>query len=511
MRAIPLLSFMFALVSVLAGCVAPASKTGLAALNQMTPGGVPTFTSSQVSPGGFEPRMAVGPNDTRWVSTQSPSRTEVVYRSPDGLTWNKTPADPVVNGPCCDNEITVTPSGRVLTSIIGGTLGTTNLDVQWSDDGGKTWTPSKGNALADQDRQWLAVGPKDPSTGQYVVYMLWHNLLSGTADHEMFVSTSKDGGKTFGAPIPVTPPGSPAWVDLQCADSGGPSNIFTNAKTGQVYAVFGTRSSPAGGCGASVTGPFEINVVAATRVWVATSKDEGMTWTDSLAVDDSSAGNIVGMQVNSGTIDDMGNVYVTYPESPKPYPDYDGAAVKYVWAAGDLAHWSKPTTIEPAIGGGAQPGTGHILAHMAAGDPGKLAFFYLTGDGNGTKALWYPTVAVTYDGMDAMPNFTYMRVSPIPAWQGTASGLMGVCNPLGPQPFPVSDVNAALNGVRCPRSSDVLGQAIDSTCHPMFVWYDDTHLDQKLGGTYVTEETGGPTLCSGNETVASHTPPSPAS
>jgi BNR repeat-like domain len=457
----------------------------------------PSFTSVQISPGGFEPRIAVGPDGTRWDSTQdvNPSGTtdligggaEVVYASRDGgITWQRTPADPQVSNPCCDNEIAVSPTGRVLTSVID--FSTININIQYSDDGGKTWTQSNGNSAADQDREWLAVGTKDPITGMNDVYMLWHNLASGAADHEMMVSTSRDNGATFGPPVPITTPGSQAWLDLQCADSGGPSNIFTNPTTGQVYAVFGTRSSALGGCGASVTGPFEINIVAATRTWVATSSDQGVTWNDSLAVDDTASGQIVGMQVNAGTVDNAGNVYLVYPESPNAYPNYDGAAVKYREAPPDLSTWSAPVTVSAA----GLPG--HILTHIAACDPGKLAFFYLTGQGTGENALWYPTVAETQDGV----NFTEQQVSTIPAWKGSATSLMGVCNPFGSRLSQAGVLDGAANGLVCGRSSDVLGQAIDAQCNPMFTWADDTSATTvDKAGTYVVTQTGGPSLCAG--------------
>ena len=468
----------------------------------------PAFTTVRVSPGGFEPRIAIGPDGTRWVSTQDVnssgstdilgSGAEVVYSSKDGLTWTRTSSDPQVTNPCCDNEIAISPTGRVLTSVID--FSTININIQYSDDGGKTWTESKGNSAADQDREWLAVGGKDPVTGMNDVYMLWHNLASGAADHEMMVSTSRDNGATFGPPVPIATPNSPAWLDLQCADSGGPSNIFTNPKTGQVYAVFGTRSSALGGCGASVTGPFEINIVAATRVWVATSTDQGLTWSDSLATDDSTSGQIVGMQVNAGTVDDQGNVYLVYPESPNAYPDYNGAAVRYRWAPADLSKWSAPITV--AASGGA----GHILTQIAAGDPGKLSFFYLTGSGSGANAQWYPTVAQTYDGLDATPSVTEQRVSPVPAWKGTASALMGVCDPFGNVPGPLSGLNGGTNGLVCGRSSDVLGQAIDASGYPTFTWEDDASAAGAAAGTYITEQTAGPSLVAA---PASNTPEAP--
>ena len=127
-----------------------------------------------------------------------------------------------------------------------------------------------------------------------------HNLASGVLSHNMWVATSTDNGATFGPYVPITLPGQQAYEDLACADSGGPSNLFVNPRTGRVYAVFGTRSSTvaaSGGCGASGTGSFEINVVAATRVWVASAAAldtaDATKWTQSLAVDDDAAGNIV--------------------------------------------------------------------------------------------------------------------------------------------------------------------------------------------------------------------------
>ncbi|MHB8571746.1 MAG: sialidase family protein [Candidatus Dormibacteria bacterium] len=473
------------------------------ALTGAGPGGqaatAPPFTTTLIDPGGFEPRIAAAPGGRLWVGTQdagtvgavnvgSGAGHEAVLSSGDsGVTWRRTPSAPVPSqSPCCDNDIIVTRTGRVIASIID--LTAADFDVQYTDDGGETWHPSSGVKYGDQDREWLAAGPDDPTTHLPTVYMLWHNLASGAADHEMFVSTSHDNGATFGTPVPTTPAGSPAWLDLQCADSGGPSNIFTNPRTGDVYAVFGTRSSQLGGCGASALGAFEINIVAATRVWVARSTDGGATWTDSLAVDDSQAGNIVGMQVNAGAIDNAGNVYVVYPESPNPYPNYDGAAVRYRHAPADLSSWSAPVTVAPA------GGPGHILTYMVAGDPGKLGFFYLAGSAQPSGApIWYAVSALTLDGLDAAPAITEVPLSDVPTWQGTASNLMGICNPVGGSQAPPFDlVNGAANN-QCPRSSDVLGMTLDQNCHFSDVWYASSLAAQRQG-TYVSTQSGGPAL-----------------
>ena len=51
------------------------------------------------------------------------------------------------------------------------------------------------------------------------------------------------------------------------------------------------------------------------------------------------------MQLAPGAIDTKGNVYVFYPESPHAYPNYDGAAMRYVVAPPNLSKWSKPVTV----------------------------------------------------------------------------------------------------------------------------------------------------------------------
>jgi LPXTG-motif cell wall-anchored protein len=309
--------------------------------------------------------------------------------------------------------------------------------------------------------------------------------------------------------VPTTIPGDQAWLDLQCADSGGPSNLLVNQKTGQIYAVFGTRSSAAGGCGASVTGSFEINVVAATRVWVATATPDSATqpggWSQSLAVDDNATGQIVGMQLAPGALDNAGNIYVFYPESPKAYPDYDGAALKYVHAPADMSSWSAPVTVAPA------GGAGHLLPHIVAGDPGKLGFAYFTGveQRNGDKPLWYMTAAQTLDGLSASPHIIEHRLSPIATYQWTASEMMGACGS-----GPAAGVE---NGFNCNRSTDVWGIALDAHCRAVFTWpvqsdgsEGATKQAKSTQGTYVAEQTGGPTLCKPSARVAAEeSTPSP--
>src|SRR3954469_20694036 len=341
-------------------CTAAAVTPLVAALPQAAAASnKPSFTTKLLagSSGFSEPRVTVTPDGSRYVDTNAKDGTEIVYRSDDGLTWKQVAGTPPgQTNPTTDVDIVSTRTGRLVASELDFTG--INFITAYSDDKGATWTSSTGTTYADTDRQWFAVGPDDPTTHEPRVYLLFHNLLSGALTHNMFVATSLDGGATFLPPVPVATPPQQDWLDLQCADSGGPSNIFYDKKTDRVFVVFGTRSSPAGGCAAQ---PVEINVVAANRVWVvaapAKATELPTSWTPHLAVNDTGAGSapsrIVGMQLAPGASDAQGNVYVAYPESIKDYPDYDGAAIKVVHAsANSLDHWSKPSVVAPAGGAG---------------------------------------------------------------------------------------------------------------------------------------------------------------
>jgi hypothetical protein len=439
------------------------------------------------SDGGTEPRAAVTPDGRHWVISNS-GGTAVVYESDDGQTnWHKTLNNPVSqNMPTIDVDIIATSTGRLIATELD--FQGINFRTSYTDDGGATpWIastgigPFTGTGFVDQDRQWLAAGPNGH------VYMLFHNLFSGTVTHNMYVMTSTDNGATFGAPVPITnpaasgpspTPGSQAWQDLQCADSGGPSDIFVNSNNGRVYAVWGTRSAQlplpvgaGGGCTASVTGNAEVNVVAATRVWLATAPAGGTTdptqWTNSLAVDDNPTGQIVGMQLAPGAIDSANNVYILYPESVNQYPDYSGAAIKYVHATetnilsnpyGLIAPatnpWSSSTTV--AAGGG----DGHLLPHIVAGGPGQLDMAYFTGEGPSTAPNWYIDAAQTVNALAASPVITYARISGTPTYTSqTASQMMGACTASG-----------IINGVACGRSTDVWAVALDNSGNFLVSW-----------------------------------------
>jgi hypothetical protein len=457
--------------------------------------GAATYKSARLpnSNGFSEPRVSVDTAGRFWLESNASDNSAAVWGSTDGLTWKETPTEPAgQTDASTDVDLVTTPSGRIVETELD--FGGINFRTAYSDDGGATWTLSQGTTAADTDRPWLAA---DPTPGSNKVYLLFHNLASGSASHNMFVSTSVDGGANFGPPVPVTLPGSQAWADLQCADSGGPSDIFVappgSPHPGRVYAAWNTRSSGdlngvdtsgTGGCGASATGTFEINVVGATRIWLAysdTPTDPG-SWKQSLALDDNPTGQLVSYQLAPGAVDTAGNVYVAYDESPHPYPDYDGAPVKYISAGPDLAKWSTPVTVAP--GGG----PGHVLPHIVAGDPGNLDIAYWTGQKDGSDIHWYTTIAQVFHGLSKTPSISQTRVSTISSDTGSASALMGACDQN-------QQTAGVVNGLACDRSADVWGIALTPGCDLTIAWPVRNNANASLEATYATTQTGGTPVC----------------
>src|SRR5437764_10014255 len=439
------------------------------------------------SNGFSEPRETIDNSGNFWIESNAADNSAAVWGSRDGLRWTQTPTEPAgQTDASTDVDSVTTPSGRIVETELD--FGGINFRTAYSDDGGKSWTLSQGTTLADTDRPWLA-----PDPGSDRVYLLFHDLVSGTVSHNMFVQTSTDGGATFGPPVPTTLPGSQAWADLQCADSGGPSDLFVappgTPHAGRVYAAWNTRgsgsldgvdTSATGGCGASVTGTFEINVVGATRIWLAYSDtpSDPASWHTSLALDDNPTGQLVSYQLAPAAVDSAGNVYVAHDESLNPYPDYDGAPVKYIWANSDLARWSRPVTV--AAGGG----PGHVLPHVVAGDPGKLDIAYWTGQQDGADAHWYTTIAQVFHGLTTKPSIHATQVSAISADPGTASELMGGCDQN-------QQTGGVVNGLACDRSADVWGIALTPGCLLTITWPVRNNSDTSLEATYATTQVGG--------------------
>jgi hypothetical protein len=425
--------------------------------------------------GHTEPRVAIAPDGTRYVITNdAASGDAVVFASPDGVSFHRTAAIPGQTSASIDTDVAISSSGRIV-ALEQDSAGLSFV-AAYSDDAGVSWQQSTGVATADQDRPWLAAGP-----GNHM-YLLYHNLASGGAQHEMFVATSTDGGASFGPPVPIAMPGEQAYLDLQCADSGAPSALVVSPRDGRLYAVYGTRTSVAGGCGASVTGSPEANVVGETRVWVGTSPDGSVgSWVNHLAVD--AGDKTVSASFEPAAVDRAGEVYVAYAETANPYPDFSRASVKYVHAGPAATSWSPPRLVADA------GPVGHYDPSIVAGDVGELALAYYEGRPRaGAEPAWYVRAARVSGATSGAPAVAESDVSSIPAYAQSPNGMGGSC---------ASGPLAGLqNGFACSRASDDWGLALDPQCG-LTVAFPTVANDAPGAdaGTFVSTQVGGSRPC----------------
>jgi hypothetical protein len=419
-----------------------------------------------------EPRIAVDPRtDVRYAVANLGSGDAKVFASRDGRGFRPVAGDiPGQVAPTIDLDVVVLPSGRLIANELDTTF---TFATGYSDDGGRTWTASRG-IPHDVDRQWLAAGPR----GQ--VYLVYHNFVSGlTPLHEVLVQTSTDGGATFGVPVPVALPTEQEALDLGCGDSTGPSGIAVDQRTGRIYVAVATRTSAvAGGCGKTVLEQPGFNVVPSNRVWVATSPDGSLgSWTTSLAVDTSKTGEYVALQYASIAVDRSGIVYLAYTQSVRP-GDYT-SAVRYRTAPAGLGTWSRPVEV---------PGTrgGSLFAHVVAGDRGRIALSWLAARRDG-QVLWFPQLAVTTDALGRSPSFSRAQLSRFPSHVGTPSAMSAACGS-----GPLAGIQ---QGLTCGRFLDNYGMAVDRRGHAMVIWPAVAAAQgDATAGTYVVTQTGGPLL-----------------
>ena len=230
---------------------------------------------------GSEPSLAISNNGIRYVSWQAPGE---FANSADGFNFAQ-PATPTPDS-LADGDVTnaVSYSGALYNGQICLAPTVLHTCIYRSLDGGATWTTQ--NRLADNhpgasDRPWIDVYPKKNTTptagnpNNDRVYLEFHTF---SPDDLVYVTTSTDGGATFGPAIPIETGTNSSIPDSGCNTI--PGGITVDQDTGKVYALWlsgnDTASNVTTGCNYSQVGPFN-------KAWVSVSGDGGLTWTSNLA------------------------------------------------------------------------------------------------------------------------------------------------------------------------------------------------------------------------------------
>jgi hypothetical protein len=281
--------------------------------------------------------------------------------------------------------------------------------LSFSDDSGKTWTPSEGcGPGAVVDHQTVGAGPAhEPLTGlsptyDGVVYYCAQNAYQGMC------SSSLDGGLTFGPAVPAAN-GPLNAVDepdpVIKAEGGACSALHGHLKVGND----GVAYLPLKGCGGEPT----IENLTNTEYWggspsLSVSENNGLTWNirrvpggHNQDESDPSLGIGRGDKVPGGRL------YLGWQDGTNPSAVGYGttSAAKIAYSDDHGKTWSQPVDLSSALG------LHNVqFPEVAVGDDGRAAIAFLGTNaiGNdqhvgfkgpdGNPGVWHMYIAYTYDG-----------------------------------------------------------------------------------------------------------------
>lgn len=337
-------------------------------------------------------------------SPRNSART-VIMRSTDGGKTFQATQPPLIPGTTVDGHpATLDPyvyveedSGRVFDidlALAGGSY------IDFSDDGGATWSKGAATSAGANDHQTLFAGPVPPESSLQTVDPAFKEILYYCVNEVAgaFCSRSLDGGRTF------TNQGAPAFAGVSSGGGvcgGLHGHVATDSK-GRVFL-------PKGHCG---------------RSWLAISNDTAQTWTN-VKVSEG-----IPMPDNQAAVasDSKDNLYYVWFDERFTLP--------FLAVSRDHGMtWGKPIMIAP-------PGVREVgWPTVAAGDAGRVAITFpgttIEDQGDLTRP-WNSYVVVSTNALSPNPTF-----------------LSNIANP-GGLGDPVHRGDCVVGGGRCGRMYDFL-------------------------------------------------------
>jgi hypothetical protein len=351
-----------------------------------------------------EPATVVDKNNVRYVAYQGGSqlavsndggRTWTHRGGADALSKNVTGCDPQVD--VGDVELATDPAGRTYFADLQASVGIptdTGLQaiVGTSDDGFQTYGGTcSSHQVFSVDREWMAAyTPPGKASAETRLYLTYHDFGPNT----MWVNVSKDGGKTWAAPVDaITDP--PAVLNSFCDTV--PAGVAVDPGTGWVYVGWTAGSSAPSNV---ATGCNYTQGTVFNHFFVAVSKDEGATWTstDAFAGPDVAASEPADMSEIFGSIavDRAGGVHIAFPDFLNGEFGAYSASSPPADGAGHLA-FGMPVKVN-----GPDVHTAYFT-RLVAGDAGRLDLIYLGSPVKNVIAT--PANKLAFDGTDpAKPN-----------------------------------------------------------------------------------------------------------
>jgi hypothetical protein len=281
----------------------------------------PSYTVHKVGAYGGEPTIW---SDSRGYlySTYLHDDPNILRSTDHGTTWHPLKSADASTGDDC---IVADQANKLYWCNLAGSQCIHPLqgDIWKSIDEGQSWTYSQGafsnvggvnplctsSSIFGVDRQWVDTYIKPGgTTDNATVYFFYHDF---SAQSNVYVNVSHDGGKTFAAPIDLMTSFDPSAPDTVAVEAASVCNTIPTAvrtvkngpHAGRVYAAWlaADATSLATGCDFSQAQAFHNLVVA----W---SDNDGVTWTPRISYDggffhDASS------PFASFALDDQGNPY----------------------------------------------------------------------------------------------------------------------------------------------------------------------------------------------------------
>jgi len=333
--------------------------------------------------------------------------------SPSKVTWSNVSATPT-NGCLTGGSTSLDPigftdpaTGRVFESQLAGK---TSL-MCYSDDEGKTWSPSQGGGLnSGVDHQTVGGGPYSPNgigalpTSSYknAVYYCSQDIADANC------AASHDGGVTFGPAVPmyslldcgglhghvkVAPNDGTVYVPNKSC--GGNQAVAVSEDGGTTWSVRKNPASTAGDSDPSVgigaKGTVYMGYQAADGTpRVAVSRDKGKTWTDDQNVGASlGIHNVVFPAVVAGDDDRASFAFIgtTTAGNYQDATNFKGDWHLYISTTIDGgAHWK---TVDATPTDPVQKGSICTGGTTCGNDRNLLDFMDVTVDGQGRVLVGY--------------------------------------------------------------------------------------------------------------------------
>ena len=411
--------------------------------------------------GDSEPGCAYDPDGNLWVTSNAGLGGGIgLWKVAAGDACSASPVfrnSPDQGAGGGDTDVIVAPEQNLLGfyNIYTSSLSLANITSSTSLDGGDTFVATPvSDPVPVNDRQWNA------AYGANTLYLSWRSLNTG---NQLFCARSDDGGLTFGAPIPVYDDVVGAALSTQLGNMAADTRPGANAPLaagpdgeGNVYHgyILTTQDASAG-----------------HKIYVAVSRDFGVTWTSHLVYAAPPGGSLDHI-FSWLAVDRAGNVYTAWCDSRDIYYS----------ASTDIRTSTTPTWSQPVrVNNGPLTKT-CTLPMLEAGSAGRIVFGFYGTSALGSQpplsdgAQWHYFQARTNNALDAVPVIEQMQVSDHVMHTGR------VCED-------------GINCDCCRELYECQELAIDPRDGSTLLTYAGS------GGTYITKQVGGTSAIAGETIV----------